>query len=687
MATPKAPKTPKKAPSSVHPNQTNSESKVRVVLRIRPFLDSEIAALAGNRTPCVSVLDGECGSSQEVTVHIKDQESSRNECYKLDSFFGQGNDNVGQIFQKEVSHVIPGIFSGCNATIFAYGATGSGKTYTMQGSDEQPGLMPLAISNILSMCESSTGSSVWISYYEVYMDRCYDLLEPKAKEISALEDKDGRVQLRGLSQVPVRSMTEFHEIFASGVQRRKVAHTGLNDVSSRSHGILMISVSSSYGDGSHTVAGKLNLIDLAGNEDNRRSGNEGIRMQESAKINQSLFALSNVIYALNNNESRIPYRESKLTRILQDSLGGSSRALMIACLVRVGDGFPYPENPISYQEAVHTVSLAARSRQVINYISSNKHETPKVKVDMEAKLRAWLESKGKTKSAQRIGALNSPLVRRTPTPVSSLKKSNSIRSSVKVPTNQRVSHAKTRRLFDSQSFAAVTTEESSSSASANGDTSAVNKEAFIHSLEEDCKENSGTMEEDGASDLSKSNICDQMIGCHESDIQEEKKAKGNICDLKPPNCEYLNTEIMPTDFVESPPIRENLSRKSPSPVGSNIIETHSGDTLNKDNMLEDIPRSPPIEERVKALKNYLRKVLSPIDSNGNMTPNKDLLSDDQICVVLFGPKTPKTPYILKCDSDGIQMNGTPLDKFNMHSSNLKSALVHDYLAFLNTASR
>lgn len=134
----------------------------------------------------------------------------------------------------------------------------------LQGTDELPGLMPLAMSAVLSLCES-TGSSAEISYYEVYMDRCYDLLEPKAKEISMLEDKDGQVQLRGLSRVPVRSMPEFHQIFSSGIQGRKVAHTGLNDVSSRSHGVLVIYVSTICGDGSGAVVtGKLNLIDLAG---------------------------------------------------------------------------------------------------------------------------------------------------------------------------------------------------------------------------------------------------------------------------------------------------------------------------------------------------------------------------------------------------------------------------------------
>ncbi|XP_059463167.1 kinesin-like protein KIN-10B [Corylus avellana] len=577
----------------------NSISKVRVIVRVRPFLPHEISDKNNDRTPCVSVLDQDSEYGEEVAVYLKDKDTSRNECYRLDSFFGQEDNNLGRIFYKEVSPLIPGIFHGCNATVFAYGATGSGKTYTMQGTDEQPGLMPLAMSTILPLCQS-TGSTAEISYYEVYMDRCYDLLELKAKEIAILDDKDGKIHLRGLSRVPVKSMSEFYEAFSCGVQRRKVAHTDLNDVSSRSHGVLVISVSTPSGDGSvAAVTGKLNLIDLAGNEDNRRTFNEGIRLQESGKINQSLFALSNVIYALNNNKPRVPYRESKLTRILQDSLGGTSRAIMVACL-----------NPGEYQESVHTVSLAARSRHISNFVSSaHKLETPKDKMDMEAKLRAWLESKGKTKSAQRFGAFNSPFMGKTPSSVSSVKKPSIFRSSVKAKasTNRGVCEAKERFIIPEPVM------------------NLFNNEGPVDA----CLE------------------IEQVAGMSNKE-EVEVTADG-----------ILSNTYLPDEASDK---EENMTAAAKS-VGSS-----------------------PVTEKTNALQSSSRKVLSQIDTNITQKPLEGLSSTDQTCPDFFEQITPKKPFI-ETSANKLQIFGTPLDKFNAQSSNLKSYLIQEYIDFLNTASK
>ncbi|PKA63236.1 putative 125 kDa kinesin-related protein [Apostasia shenzhenica] len=601
---------------TARPRSSNFPSRVKVVLRLRPFLASEIEKNGSKPQRCISLLDQE---DEEVTVHLKDQWTSRSECYKLDSFFGK-EEKISQIFRKEVSTLIPGVFTGVNATVFAYGATGSGKTYTMQGAESEPGLITLAMSMILSIGESMS-SSVEISFYEVYLDRCYDLLEPKAKEIMALDDQDGRVQLKGLSWVHVNSMDEFNKAFSTCVQRRKVAHTGLNDVSSRSHAVLSIAVRNSG------VKGKLNLIDLAGNEDNRRTCNEGIRLQESAKINQSLFALSKVIYALNNNEKRIPYRESKLTRILQDSLGGRSCTLMIACL-----------NPGSYQEAVHTVSLAARSRQIVNHTGSAKRkQTPKEKVDMEAKLRDWLESKGKTKSFNRMNGLCSPPFHKTPASLNCSKKLRPDQSSCKEQDDEKFYNStKGRKLFGSGAQVLSCVKETSSHLVGNiQPDSSSNQNKQLETLKEDNCSNFPSFE---LEDLNSSQSIGTKDGILSEDLDQQKIAHDNH-DYK--SCANTNkfdkADVLPEKMIEW----------------------------------------------MRELRGSVRKVLSPIHSN--MKPSNDRSPVKSVCLILLDSKTPRTPSSA-CGNNENQTS-VPFDKFNALSSNLKESLVEEYISFLNVASK
>ncbi|KAK9684192.1 hypothetical protein RND81_10G193000 [Saponaria officinalis] len=605
-------------PAKSSKSSTTNTSKVRVIVRVRPFLDHELSSKNGHPTPCISLLQTDSFDSiGEVSVHLKDKNTSRNECYTLDGYFEEEDDNVRKIFEKEVKGLIPGIFSGCNATVFAYGASGSGKTFTMQGTNAQPGLMTLAMSTVLSMCQA-TGNIASISYYEVYLDRCYDLLEFKAKEISVLDDKEGQIHLRGLSSVPVNSLSEFYDVFSRGLQRRKVAHTGLNDVSSRSHAVLVINVAAPSHDGLQGgIIGKINLIDLAGNEDNKRSGNKGIRLQESAKINQSLFALSNVIFALNNNKPWVPYRESKLTRILQDSLGGKSRSLMIACL-----------NPGEYQEAVHTVSLAARSRHISNVIpSAQKQETPKVRIDMEEKLRVWLESKGKTKSSRGLEAFGSPFFLKTPGHGSSLKKQVVPQSSVKDKASHQDKFVPQRKLFDSEATSDWTHEQ------------------------KDLKELPLTFE-------------DHKV--HEHGV--------------------LNCDSVAPDFVNSHHCLSEVKK----PVEKTILpdEVLEGDG-RVNNQANNFAHSPANRRKIMSCQSPLRKALSPINYNITKMEISEVSSRDNVLSALLGTNfesnNPKTPFVVTREK--LQDAKTPLDKFNACSSNLKTHLVQEYIDFLNSATR
>ncbi|XP_024534551.1 kinesin-like protein KIN-10C isoform X1 [Selaginella moellendorffii] len=376
----------RKTPVTASPMKPR-RSKVRVVSRLRPFCLDE-----AERNQCVR--------KSEDTIEICDEKTTQIESFKLDCCYGE-SDDLAEIFKAEVEPVIPLLFCGCNATVFAYGATGSGKTYTMQGEEQNPGLMVLGLMHILSLAERDAKCKIELSYYELYMERCYDLLEPKSGELPILEDSDGNIQLRGLAQVQVKSLKEFQDLFARGCSNRKIGVTGLNAASSRSHSVLVVTVTNTDEENTTLpLVGKLSLIDLAGNEDTRRSGTDGIRLVESGRINQSLFVLSNVINALNANEKRVPYRDSKLTRILQDSLGGTSCALMIACL-----------SPGSYMEAAQTLRLAVRSRQIANpdSIESPVDTDSKFKparkslVNSPLKLSSPVQNKPSSKSPSRFG--------------------------------------------------------------------------------------------------------------------------------------------------------------------------------------------------------------------------------------------------------------------------------------------
>nr|XP_035955664.1 kinesin-like protein KIF22 isoform X1 [Halichoerus grypus] len=335
-------------------------ARVRVAVRLRPFVDGTDGA---GDPPCVRGLDS---CSLEIANWRNHQETLK---YQFDAFYGEKSSQQ-DIYAGSVQPILRHLLEGQNASVLAYGPTGAGKTHTMLGSPEQPGVIPRALMDLLQLTREEGGEgrpwalSVTMSYLEIYQEKVLDLLDPASGDLVIREDCRGNILIPGLTQKPITSFADFERHFLPASRNRTVGATRLNQRSSRSHAVLLVKV-----DQRERLApfrqreGKLYLIDLAGSEDNRRTGNKGLRLKESGAINSSLFVLGKVVDALNQGLPRVPYRDSKLTRLLQDSLGGSAHSILIANIA--------PERRF-YLDTVSALNFAARSKEVINRPFTNE---------------------------------------------------------------------------------------------------------------------------------------------------------------------------------------------------------------------------------------------------------------------------------------------------------------------------
>ncbi|KAJ3344743.1 hypothetical protein HDU91_000128, partial [Kappamyces sp. JEL0680] len=261
------------------------------------------------------------------------------------------------------------VMKGYNGTIFAYGQTGAGKTHTMMGDVESPslkGLTPRIVERIFDMIVNSSSDlefTVKVSFMEIYMERVRDLLQPANDNLPVHEDKLKGVYVKGLLEVFVGSVDEVYDVMRRGQLTRAVGSTSMNAESSRSHSIFMIHITQKSTLTGSTKTGKLSLVDLAGSEKAGKTGATGQTLEEAKKINKSLSALGMVINSLTDGRSmHVPYRDSKLTRILQESLGGNSRTtLIINC------------SPSSFneQETVSTLRFGVRAKSIKNNAKIN----------------------------------------------------------------------------------------------------------------------------------------------------------------------------------------------------------------------------------------------------------------------------------------------------------------------------
>nr|XP_061814039.1 kinesin heavy chain-like [Nerophis lumbriciformis] len=331
---------------------SNAECNIKVLCRFRPLSRSEI--LRGDKF--IPVFEG------EDTVLFGGR------CYVFDQVFPT-NATQEQVYNTCAKNIVKDVLGGYNGTIFAYGQTASGKTHTMEGNLHDPqgmGIIPRIAEDIFEhifAMDENLEFHIKVSYFEIYMDKIRDLLDVTKTNLSVHEDKYRVPYVKGCTERFVTSPEEVMDVIDEGKVNRHVAITNMNEHSSRSHSIFLISIKQENVETEQKLTGKLYLVDLAGSEKVSKTGAEGTVLDEAKNINRSLSALGNVISALaEGTKSHVPYRDSKMTRILQDSLGGNCRTTMFICC-----------SPSSYNdvETRSTLMFGQRAKTIRNTVTVN----------------------------------------------------------------------------------------------------------------------------------------------------------------------------------------------------------------------------------------------------------------------------------------------------------------------------
>ncbi|XVE94947.1 hypothetical protein REPUB_Repub02eG0053800 [Reevesia pubescens] len=363
----------------------SEDCSVKVAVHVRPLIGDE--KLQGCKD-CVTVIPGK--PQVQIGTHS----------FTFDHVYGSTGSPSSSMFEECIVPLVDGLFQGYNATVLAYGQTGSGKTYTMGTGFKdgfQTGIIPHVMNALFSKIESLKHQiefQLHVSFIEILKEEVRDLLDPTSSNksdtaspntgkinvpgkppIQIRESSNGVITLAGSTEVSVSTLKEMAACLEQGSLSRATGSTNMNNQSSRSHAIFTITLEQMHklnpisGDGSPNdimseeyLCAKLHLVDLAGSERAKRTGSDGMRFKEGVHINKGLLALGNVISALGDEKKRkegvhVPYRDSKLTRLLQDSLGGNSRTVMIACISPAD---------INAEETLNTLKYANRARNIQN---------------------------------------------------------------------------------------------------------------------------------------------------------------------------------------------------------------------------------------------------------------------------------------------------------------------------------
>ncbi|XP_040583928.1 kinesin-like protein KIF13A isoform X2 [Lepeophtheirus salmonis] len=380
-----------------------SSNKINVAVRVRPFNKREIELGTG----CIVQMQ----NNQTILLPpppIEKDSQKQPKTFAFDECFNSLDpskpdfDGQEQVFNNVGKDILDNAFQGYNACIFAYGQTGSGKSYTMMGSSKgnSQGVIPRLCNALFERIAEKTSPSwqakVEVSYMEIYNEKVHDLLDPTTSSKHGLKVREHTVlgpYVDGLSQLAVSSYKEIDSLMVEGNKSRTVASTNMNNESSRSHAVFTVILTQTLTDVQSGVSGekvsKMSLVDLAGSERAVKTGAVGERLKEGSNINRSLTTLGLVISKLadkasskSNKDKFVPYRDSTLTWLLKDNLGGNSKTVMVATISPAAD---------NYEETLSTLRYADRAKRIVNHAVVNEDPNARIIRELRAEVDALKE--------------------------------------------------------------------------------------------------------------------------------------------------------------------------------------------------------------------------------------------------------------------------------------------------------
>ncbi|XP_035253353.1 kinesin-like protein KIF19 isoform X1 [Anguilla anguilla] len=382
----------------------SKDHQLTVALRIRPLNEAEIdegATIVAHKVDDqMVVLVDPCEDSDDILRANR----SRGKTYMFDVAF-DFTATQEDVYLATTKNLIEGVISGYNATVFAYGPTGAGKTYTMLGLDSEPGIYIRTLNDLFKAIEASnedTNCAVYMSYLEIYNEMIRDLLNPASGYLDLREDAKGEIRIAGITEFSTNNAKEIMQLLTKGNKQRTQEPTAANQTSSRSHAILQVTVKQKNrvkNINEEVRVGKLFMVDLAGTERASQTQNRGKRMKEGAHINRSLLALANCINALSEKGGKgaqfVNYRDSKLTRLLKDALGGNSRTVMITHISPASTNFEESRNTLIYADKAKNIKTKVK-RNLLN-VSYHIAQYTSIIADLRKeieRLRAKIDEQG-----------------------------------------------------------------------------------------------------------------------------------------------------------------------------------------------------------------------------------------------------------------------------------------------------